>query len=402
MVHTSTIKTQKDAAFESRMSAVVLAATLLRLYREDSSALLFKPSSPAPSRDGEPFVYLYVKLLLVDIRATIPSLLGMRNSFTSFDTCKRLAASYDIIVGFIGYLLKTLDDDDFGDSNATTSSLLPPDLMLRLRTDIAEAMSSTIEYIRDRYDAAVGGPNASQAFIESSPSSRQSATELPSLPWDSTDDTSPDYHLMAAQVRALGLWLREDENEKLRKEAVNVVDVLLSLCASMTTDEIRSPIVIALQGIVTVPEGVETFLDKDGWRVLFEDLKSTLEPSSATGEHVIRAIEIVRLLLAVAESETSNHFRKEWLEIVPLSTTGVVTPELTSPVELELRIGTWQLAVEVLSRAPVAARRKYVREAQRMAELASSLSDGVEDDETLEGLREVVDGVVELYPNLDD
>lgn len=400
MVHTSTIKTQKDAAFESRMSAVVLAATLLRLYREESSALLFKPSSPAPSRDGEPFVYLYVKLLLVDIRATIPSLLGTRDSSTFADTCKRLSASYDITVGFIGYLLKTLDDDDVGGSNATTSSLLPPDLMLRLRTDIAEAMSLTIEYIRDCYDAAVVGPTASQAYIEASPPSRQSATELPRLPWDFADNTSPDCHLVAAQVRALGLWLREDENEKLRREAVNVVDVLLSLYSSKTTNDIRSPIVIALQGIVTVPEGVETFLDKDGWRVLFEDLKSTLGPSGATGEHVVRAIEIVRLLLAVAESETSNQFRNEWLEVVPLSTTGDM-PELMSPIELELRIGTWQLAVEVLSRAPVAARRKYVTEAQRMAELASGLSDGVEDDESLEGLREVVDGIVELYPNLE-
>jgi len=399
MIHASTMNTQNDAAIESRMSAVVLAATLLRLYREEFSALLFKPSSPAQSSDGKPFVYLYIKLLLVDIRATIPSLLSMHTSSTFPDTCKRLSASYDIIVGFIGYLLKTLDDETL-DSEATRDSLLPPDLMLRLRADIAEAMSSTIEYIRDRYDAATGGPPGSQSSIEAFPQSQQPANEPLNLPWVSADNTSPEFHLVAAQVRALGLWLREDENENLRKEAANIIDVLLTLYASLATDDIRSPTVIALQGILTLPEGVEAFLDKGGWRVLFEDLESTLGPSSLAGDHMIRAIEIVRALLAVVESEGAGHFRNEWLEIVPLSVMDD-TSEPTSSIELELRIGTWQLAVEILSRAPTAVRRKYVKEARRMIELASGLSDTTEDDESLEGLREVVDGVMELYADLE-
>lgn len=388
------MKAQRETTIDMRMPAVVLAATLLRIYREAFSALLFDPSSTPPSLDGKPFVYLYIKLLLIDIRATIPTLLGTHDSTTFSDTCKRLAASYDIVVGFIGYLLKSLD------GKATTDSLLPPDLMLQFRADIAEAMSSTIEYIRDRYDAAIASSTASQASIESSPQSRQSANQPLSLPWDFVDNTSPEHHLAAAQVRALGLWLREDDNEKLRTEAVSILDVLLSLYASTSTDDIRSPIVTALQGILTVPEGAEAFLDKSGWRSLFEDLKSTLGPSNAATVQMVRGIEIIRVLLSVVESETSSHFRNEWLEVVPMSLNGDAS-NFTTPIELELRIGAWQLAVEILSRAPTAGRKKYAKEARRMIELASGLSDGTEDDESLEGLREVVDGVVELYPDLE-
>ena len=402
MIHTSTLKSRNEGANDARMSAVVLAATLLRLYGAQFSTLLFNPSlSVAAFLDGKPFIYLYIKLLLVDIRATIPSLLGMIISSSFTDTCKRLAASYDIIVGFIGYLLKNLDDGVHSD--AITSSLLPPDLMLQLRTDIAEAMSSTIEYIRDRSDATIAGPTGSQASIEFSPQARQPASQPLSLPMGSNGDTSPELHLVAAQVRALGLWLREDDNEKLRTEAVNIIGVLLSLYSSTSTDDIRSPIVVALQGIITIPEGVDTFLDKNGWAILFKDLKSTLGPSKSDTEHMIRAIEIVRVLLAVVESgsETSNHFRTDWLEVVPMSLAGDMS-EPTTPIELELRIGAWQLAVELLSRAPQAGRRKYVKEARRMIELASGLSEGIEDDESLEGLREVVDGVVELYPEFEE
>jgi hypothetical protein len=54
------------------------------------------------------------------------------------------------------------------------------------------------------------------------------------------------------QVRALGLWLREDDNQSLRKEAVGIIDVLLSLYVSTASDDVRSPIIVALQGITTV------------------------------------------------------------------------------------------------------------------------------------------------------
>ena len=396
MLHTATMNAQKEAADNARTSAIVLAATLLRIYREQFSALLFKPSSTAPAK---PFVYLYIKLLLVEIRATIPSLWGMHTSSTFPDTGKRLAASYDIIVSFIGYLLKSLDED-VHESDASTSLLLPPDLLIRLRADIAEAMSSSIEYIRDRYDAAVGGSTSSRPSMDTSPQPQNPADHHFRPPSDWSDDRSPELHLVAAQIRALGLWLREDENEKLRTEGASIVVVLLSLYASTTTDDIRSPIVLALQGILKVSEGVETFLDKNGWTILFEDLKSALATPGIAAGHTTRAIEIVRVLLAVVESKASSHFRNEWLEVVPLSL-ACDTSELSSPLELELRIGTWQLAVELLSRAPMASRRKYVKEARRMVELASGLSDKVDDDESLEGLREVVDGVLELYPDLD-
>ncbi|MCJ1364914.1 hypothetical protein MMC16_004031 [Acarospora aff. strigata] len=400
-IHTAILKSPNDTASDARMSAVVLSATLLRIYREEFSALLFKSSAPKKSSsDKKPVIYLSINLLLIDIRATIPSLLGMLNSTSFPNTCKRLAASYDIIVGFLGYLLKSLDDES--DSQGVTDSLLPPSLMLRLRTDIAEAMSSTVEYMRDRFDAAVDRTNGIQASSKISEHSSQPTSQHLSLPWYSLDDCSPELHLVAAQVRTLGLWLREDENEKLRTEAVSIIDILLNLYSFISTDDIRSPIVIALEAIVTVPEGVKSFLEKHGWAILFEDLKSTLTSSTTAEEHSIRTIEIVRLLLAVVESDTADLFREEWMEVVSASVASSVSQPSTS-VELELRIGAWQLAVELLDRAPVVVRRKYEKEARRMMEMANGLLklERNEDGENAEGLREVVDGVLEVFPEFE-
>jgi len=399
MIHTSIVRSQHDIASDARMAALVLSATLLRLYREQSSLLLFKPSAPVfQSLNGKPFVYLFIKLLLVDIQATIPSLLGILTSSTFANTCKRLAASYDIIVGFIGYLLKSLDHEDT-DSHDTTDSLLPSDLLLRLRTDIAEAMSLTIEYMRDRYDAAISVPTGSRACRRSSTASRQSPNQPLILLSDSAAGGLPEVQLAAAQVRALGLWLREDDNQSLRKEAVGIIDVLLSLYVSTASDDVRSPIIVALQGITTVSQAVETFLDKGGWTILFEDLRPTLGSSNAPEEHEIRAIEIVRVLLAVVESTPLGTPREEWMELVSASVGGIMAKSVTYE-ELELRIGSWQLAVELLTRAPMAARGDYVKEAQRMVDLASDHLDGREDHKLRDGLSEVIDGIVELFPDL--
>jgi len=399
MIHTSIVRSQHDIASDARMAALVLSATLLRLYREQSSLLLFKPSAPVfQPLNGKPFVYLFIKLLLVDIQATIPSLLGILTSSTFANTCKRLAASYDIIVGFIGYLLKSLDHEDT-DSHDTTDSLLPSDLLLRLRTDIAEAMSLTIEYMRDRYDAAISVPTGSRACRRSSTASRQSPNQPLILLSDSAAGGLPEVQLAAAQVRALGLWLREDDNQSLRKEAVGIIDVLLSLYVSTASDDVRSPIIVALQGITTVSQAVETFLDKGGWTILFEDLRPTLGSSNAPEEHEIRAIEIVRVLLAVVESTPLGTPREEWMELVSASVGGIMAKSVTYE-ELELRIGSWQLAVELLTRAPMAARGDYVKEAQRMVDLASDHLDGREDHKLRDGLSEVIDGIVELFPDL--
>ncbi|KAI9880191.1 MAG: hypothetical protein M1830_004777 [Pleopsidium flavum] len=400
MIHTSIVCSQHDVASDVRMAALELSATLLRLYGEHSSVLLFKPSVPVSrSLNGKPFVYLFIKLLLVDIHGTIPSLLGMLTSPTFANTCKRLTASYDIIVGFVGYLLKSLDYEDT-DPQGTIDSLLPSDLLLRLRTDIAEAMSLTIEYMRDRYDAAVDGRSDSRASMHFSMASRQSPNPPLILPSDFPTGGVPEVQLAAAQVRALSLWLREDDNERLRKEAVGIIDVLLSLYSSTAGDDVRSPVVVALQGITAVAEGVETFLDRGGWTILFEDLKSALASSNAAEEQGSTAIEIVRLLLAIVESTPFGTPREEWMEFVPASVRGLM-PKFVKYEELDLRIGSWQLSVELLTRAPTPMRGKYVKEAQKIIDLARDRLDRRDDERLREGLSEVIDGIVELYPDLE-
>ncbi len=393
-----TTTTSRESAGDARASAILLSATLLHLYRDRYAALLFNSSAPvSSSQSGKPLVYLYIKLILIDIRATIPTLLDVRSELTFESTCGRLTASYDILVAFIGYLLRSLDEDD-AETQDTRSSLLPPDLILQLRTDIAEAMSVTVEYMRDRFDVQTNTQNAQQAITPSS-SSHQPANQPLSLPWHSADNTH-DINLAAAQIRALSLWLREDDNEKLCTEAATIIDVLLVLYNSLSSNELRSPIVLALEGILTTPEATETFFAHSGWTILSADLTSTLLSSPTPEAQQIRAIEIIRLLLAAVESTPQTAFRKEWLGIIPVSAQGPVSATSIESVERELWIAAWQLVVEVLDRAPVGTRRERIGEVRRIMEIAKGWVGEVRDGGEHEGLGEVLEGLGGLFPGV--
>lgn len=374
---------------KERQSVLMLAATLLQLYPSHLPALLFSlKKAHQASNDSKPNQYLFIKLLLVDIRSSIPSLLESLNSSTYPTTSSRLAACYDLTSAFIGLLVQALDseeddDDDFPTSKKDTFSqpvLFPPDVLLRLRADISETLSLTIEYLRDRYDASVAGAAGLHPSARSHLDPSSSSTPLP-ITWESARggmDTDP---LTLAQTRTLALWLREDDNEALRKEAAGIVDVFLALynCAQSADDDeddddvelldFKSPVLIALEGVMVTSEGVEAFLANEGWEVLVKDLQSLL--GRGREKRWTRGMGIVRVLQAVAEPEEVGPAKEEWMDLVELAA-GLSAEE--DGIPLDLKISVAFVATDLAVRLPkgVARRRRHVL--KKLSDLVKGLT----------------------------
>ena len=355
----------------------------------EGSRAVFNADDDDGKSDNKPKTYLFVTVLLVDIRSTIPSLQEKLHSTEYPHTSERIARAYDIISAFIGFLVQSLeamDDDDGNDGcGPEFSAPLPIDLLLKLRTSISEAMSLTIEHLRDRYDSSTAG--AAGLHPSARTTSEVSSNPLP-IAWD-TSSGIPKDPLTLSQIRALSLWLRDEEIDALRREAAGVMDVLLALYQATSDQDFRYPVLLALQGIIEVPEGVEAFLREEGWAILSNDLQKIL---SISEEHA-RGIEIVRVLLAVLESDVTGPTKEDWIPVVELARQSIVhAPDATN---LELGVANCQLAVELLVRAPRSIRNRRRDTVVELRRFAAGLltNEGVVSGDIRDGLEEVVQGL---------
>lgn len=360
---------------------------------------------------------MFVKLLLIDLQEVIP-MLPRGSSPNSFPALDGIAASYDIISAFIGFLIHLLDEEDLppdpnNDTNHPSGTPFTSSLLLQLRADISETMSLTIENIRDRLEESTY--DAANILLTASVAETTSSTPI------------QKESLTLSQIRTLALWLREDDNEALRKEAASISNILLGLYGSESEHllGIRSPVLIALEGIISVPQGVEAFLAADGWVVLSGDLRAILtSPSPDDGRACFaRGIEIIRVLLNVVESEFVGPAKEDWMEIVEIVSTfsaafrssfAVVDQPSSHTSRIDLLIATAQLAVELLVRAPRNVRRRSIPAARKVLDMAREVfcqededsgEDGVEivriSKDARNGAEEVISalqGLIELPP----
>ena len=194
---------------EARSAYTKAAAALLQAYPDTVSAMLFKDA-----RDAEkPFAYIFVNLLLIDIRSSAPVLLEKLNQPDYPDMARRLAAAFDVICIFIGYLVRSLEDESLD------SLVMSPDNLLKIRKSISESMSVTIEYIRDRWDASTAGAMGLH------PEARTNKTETAAgsyntLTWDSIENIAEEDPFMLSALRALSIWLREEIGRASCRERV--------------------------------------------------------------------------------------------------------------------------------------------------------------------------------------
>jgi hypothetical protein len=380
------------ASPQNRHGLVVFTATTLRLYPLEFPSLLF--SGAASSPQSTPKSILFVKLMLVDIKSSIPSFQEILNSSHYPATATRIASTYDIISAFIGFLVNVLDQEESPCGDSKLSLPFSPSSLLQLRADISETISLTIEHLRDRFDASVAGASGLH------PSARSRTEASPTAPlaitWDSSFSPMPQDHLTLGQIQTLALWLHEDDNDNLRKEAAGIMDVMLSLFSSEDgTLDFRSPVLMCLESIIIVPEGINAFLAGDGWSLLAKDLRNIVLGSSLDASQ--RGIDIVRVLLKIVESDITGPTKEDWMDLVKLA----ARPDYPNPSRgagtLELRIAVAQLAVELLVRAPTGVRRKYLAAAHGLSRIIQAMrNDDSIAGEAREGLEEIVSGLDEL------
>jgi hypothetical protein len=316
----------------------------------------------------KPFSYLFVTLLLVDLRSSFSSLLGKLNLPEYATISRRLASDFDILSSFVGFLVQSMDNDDL-------TILPPPDLLLKLRKSISETMSVTIEFLRDRWDASIAGamglhPDARLGTAETSMGSRMT------IAWDSAKDKVPDDPLVLAAVRALAIWLREDDNESLRKESSGLCDMFVDLYHSSLRVKLdfRSPILVALEGITASDEGIEIFLAQQGWDILTKDLLSILQLTSSSSHEseAARGVEIVRILLPIVEAEQGST-REDWMVLITKVAAWDCPESGQSPLVQEFQAAVLQLATALLVGAHDGMRRRYVHSTSAIVGIASQL-----------------------------
>ncbi|KAK7424974.1 hypothetical protein QQZ08_008370 [Neonectria magnoliae] len=339
---------------EARSAYTNAAASILQTYQSEAPNLLFTDAKNV----DKPFSYLFVNLLFIDIRSSAPTLLEKLNKPEYPKLSRRLASAFDIISIFVGYLIQSLEDESLD------AFVMPPDNLLKLRKGISETMSVTIEYLRDRWDASIAGamglhPDARAGTTDTVTGSHRA------LAWDSIKDSAEDDMFILSAVRALALWLREDDNESLRKETTGLMDMFMDLYKSSSLEKLdfRSPILVALEGLITLKKGRQAFLANNGWQTLSSDLTSIFQhssPASLTAD-ASRATDIVRILLPIVEEETGGT-PEPWMDLIT-AIAAWDTPDQDQPPPLlpvqEAQLAVLQLCCAVLVSANRGMQQRY-------------------------------------------
>lgn len=374
----------------ARNAYTLVSASLLEIYPADASQSLFTTDV----KEEKPFAYLLITLILTDIRATIPRLLSLLNDPSYPDTAKRIGSAFDVVTHFIGYLVRSIDalTDEDNDTKNEDMAVMPAEFLLKVRANISETMSLTIEFLRDRWDASVAGAMGLH------PDARPGAAEqwrghLP-ISWESTRDVIDNDPLILAAVRALALWLREDDNKQLRKESAGLTDLFLDLYQSSNNDtpdrlDFRSPVLVALEGIMVEQKGILAFIQNDGWKVLSKDLLGILQAISAkkpssTGylrretEAGARGREIVRVLLTFIEAEEYGT-QEDWMGLVTAVAAWAPPDDVSLPLVVqEFLAAVLQLATALLANANEGMRKRYSYSTSAIVGIARQLQDGLD------------------------
>lgn len=374
---------------DARAAYTNASAALLQCYPQDATALLFVKTE----KEEKPFTFLFINLLLIDIRSSAPTLLEKLNDPSYPATSRRLAAAFDIVCIFLGFLIRSLEDESL------ETMVMPPDDLLKMRKNLGETMSATVEYLRDRWDASVAGamglhPDARVGNAETSMGSHRTLT------WDSMKDIAENDPFILSALRTLAIWLREDENEQLRKEATGLTDVFLELYQASDSGELdfRSPTLVALEGLLTFKKGREMFLLHNGWATISKDLMKLLrahEEDENEGNADL-AIDMVRVLLTITEEEESGTL-EPWLDLITAVAAWDVPDGVMLPKARESHVAVLQLCCTLLTRANSGMRNRYKHSIAAIAGVASHVVKNMKPTDDLdEQMNDVLDTLTAL------
>ncbi|KAF5661580.1 hypothetical protein FHETE_8375 [Fusarium heterosporum] len=374
---------------EARAAYTNATASILQAFPTEGRKLIFTHDK----KDDKAFSYLLINLLLIDIRSSAPTLLEQLNKPEYPKVSTRLTSALDVISIFIGYLIQCLEDESL------ETFFMTPENLLSLRKGISDTMSLIAEYLRDRWDASVAGamglhPDARTSTTETSTGTHHT------LAWDSMKDNADDDMFILSAVRALALWLREEENDILRKEATGLMDMFTDLYKSSSQDKLdfRSPVLVALEGLTVLPKGRQMFLDSGGWSILTHDLNSILQYGSRTcgQQDASRATEIVRILLPIVEQE-NNGVPEAWMDLITSTSAWDVSESELSPSVQEALVAALQLCCAVLVETNQGMRLRYKHSVAAIYGIAAQLDKQLENNSNQ---REMLEDVLTTLASL--
>lgn len=228
-----------------------------------------------------------------------------------------------------------------GDNIGSDELPFSPGLLLRIREDISNTCSLTMEHLHDRFEAWEAGKTIRRA----GPGINSATGHFEFVHKDSGLPNMAEDPLVIQQLRMLSLWLREDDSEILRKEAAStMVKVILGLYGM--AEELRSPLLILLEQCKWVPDALNDIRGSSGWKAMVSDLDSIVR-SRAPDKHVIQdGVVIIDILGPLASSSILRDVDNSvWIEFariaVQLDTEG-------SAAHLDLKCSTTMLAIDLL------------------------------------------------------
>ncbi|KAI1457227.1 DUF1941-domain-containing protein [Annulohypoxylon moriforme] len=384
----------------SRSAYTNCAGALLLIYPESTPRLLFLDEKDS----SKPFSYLFINLILVDLRATLPSLLEKLNDPEYPDISQRLTSALDILTAFIGQLVAWMEELDDPKPSADLANIwlkISPDLVLKLSRSIAETLSITMEYLRDRWDASVAGAQGLHPEARTGDAHTNFGSHK-TLAWDAKDESAATDAFILSAIRAIALWVRDDDGDILRKECSGLMDMFIELYQSSGSTstqpnglDYRLPILAALEGVLRTKKGIDAFSSNDGWAILSRDLLKILEgsssPSILQGVDFVRGTRIALVLSIVAESEVPTP--EDWMSIVTAVAAYDVpsTESANDSTLLEFQADVLQLATTLLENSNPGMRKRYVHSARAIRGVAEQLRSRTEEgSETTKQLEDVL------------
>ncbi|KAK6067677.1 hypothetical protein SCUP234_10396 [Seiridium cupressi] len=341
------------------------AANLLVTYGDTASDMVFQDIF----KSSKSLPYLFMSLILIDIRSSLPNLLENLNRTDYPATSERITSGLIILSFFINRLLQMIERADSED----VFTDVQPDLLLKLRDSVIETLSLVMEYLRDRWDAAIAGAQGLHPEARSGVTHTASGS-MKALPWDSKHESASEDRLLLAALKSLGDWLREDDAPTLRNEATNLIDLLMDLYESTSAARVgvaTRPLVLGvLDGIIKENDGVQALLDHNGWTILSKDLLVILADSGETGqlEHELGQ-HISAILSAITSSRSVTP--EDWLDLVTGVSAYTVPPVPLPLLSLQhLWADVLELSASLLTKAPPGVQRRYVHSASALTGIA--------------------------------
>ncbi|KAL8847766.1 MAG: hypothetical protein Q9221_007214 [Calogaya cf. arnoldii] len=356
-------------ALQSRNVIVLLSAALVRRYPAYMPALLFESRPYVKSAPtSKPAGLKFLQHRLIDIRSSLMPMLDSPDDDHK-STLLRLAGCYEIVMGFITFLAESSVDssgeDDFpaeethgpekadnskakssvpqsGNDSASNELPFSPGLLLRIREDISNVCSLTLEYLHDRFEAWY----AYKTIRRVRPSISSATDRFEFVHKGSGLPSMAEDPLVIQQLTMIALWLRENDSEPLRKE---VASAILSLIMGLygMVEVLRSPFLTLLEQCQRIEGALEGIQGGSGWKAMVSDLESiarNLDPDEQLIQDGLLLIDILRPLAMSAilyDGDTSV-----WIEFARIA---VQLDAEGSAAHISLKIYTARVAVDLLN-----------------------------------------------------